>query len=126
MNRTCNQCGWVAFAVTRAFAVAETARFNKFYTESPPEVRECYGGPSSIAHYECCNRCGNEHTNFRGSVEGDCPDGCTLSPIIVEDSEYPAAAGTGWEVTPATGVEISFGSEVQMLEPFPVKPVISG
>lgn len=86
MNRTCNQCGWVAFSVTREFAVAEVERFNEFYRSSPPEVRECYSGPSSVAHYECCHRCGNEHTNYRDSVEGDCPAGCTLNPIIVEES----------------------------------------
>jgi len=84
MNRTCNQCGWVAFGVTRAVAEAEVERFNQFYQSSPPETKELYGGPSSIAHYECCNRCGNEHTGFHASEKGDCPDGCTLSPIIVE------------------------------------------
>lgn len=84
MNRTCSSCGWVAFGVTREFAEAEVERFNQFYRSSPPEIRECYGGPSSIAHYECCNRCGNGYDNFRDSIKGDCPDGCTLSPIIVE------------------------------------------
>ena len=86
MNRTCHQCGWVAFGVTRAFAEAEVERFNTFYRSSPPETRECYRGPSSIAHYECCSRCGNEHAGFHDSEEGDCPAGCTLSPIIVEGS----------------------------------------
>jgi len=84
-HRTCNQCGWVAFGVTRAFAEAEVERFNQFYRSSPPETKELYNGPSSIAHYECCNRCGNEYTNFRDSIETDCPIGCTLSPIIVEE-----------------------------------------
>ena len=80
--RTCNRCGWVAFGVTRAFAEAEVERFNAFYQSSPPEVRECYGGPSSVAHYECCNRCGNGYTGFHDSVKGDCPADCTLNPII--------------------------------------------
>lgn len=83
--RTCNQCGRVAFGVTRVFAEAEVAKFNKFYESAAPEVRDSFGGPSSLAHYECCNQCGNEYTNFRDSVEGDCPAGCTLSPIIVEE-----------------------------------------
>ncbi len=85
MNRTCNQRGWVAFGVTREFAQTEVERFNKFYNESPPEVRECYNGPSSIAHYEYCSRCGNGHAGFHDSGAGDCPDGCTLPPIIVEE-----------------------------------------
>jgi hypothetical protein len=123
VNRTCNQCGWVAFGVTRELAETQVARFNKFYLAQPPAVQHCYSGPSSIAHYECCTRCGNEHENFRDSVEGDCPDGCTISPIIVEHV-YPAPAVTGYEVAPPSGVEISFGLEVQRLEPFPVKPVI--
>ena len=84
MNRTCNQCGWVAFGVSRDYAEEEVARFNKFYEASAPEVRDCYGGPSSIAHYECCNRCGESYKNFRDSVDGDCPAGCTISPVIVE------------------------------------------
>ncbi len=84
MNRTCNQRGWVAFGVTREFAQTEVERFNQFYQSSAPEVRDLYGGPSSIAHYECCHRCGNEYTEFHDSEEGDCPAGCTLSPIIVE------------------------------------------
>ena len=82
--RTCNQRGCVAFGVTRAFAEAEVARFNKFYHKSPPETRECYSGPSSVAHYECCGACGNDYPNFRDAKPGDRPDGCTLSPIIVE------------------------------------------
>ena len=85
MNRTCNQCGWVAFGVTRQFAEDEVARFNKFFNESPPETQRLYAGPSSVAHYECCIRCGNEYTKFHDSKEGDCPDGCTLNPIIVEE-----------------------------------------
>lgn len=86
MNRTCNQCGRVAFGVSREFAEAEVYRFNKFYEASRPDVRECYSGPSSVLHYECCNGCGNGHTDFRDSVEGDCPAGCTISPIIVDEA----------------------------------------
>lgn len=82
--QTCNQCGRVAFGVTRAFAEAEVAKFNAFYESAAPEVRKCYSGPSSIAHYECCRQCGDGHTNFHDSVEGDCPRGCTIGPIIVE------------------------------------------
>lgn len=104
-QRTCNQCGLVAFGVTRAFAETEVAKFNAFYESAAPEIRECYGGPSSLAHYECCNVCGNEYDNFRASRPGDCPDGCTLSPIIADDSEYaPRSDCWGFEVTPATGV----------------------
>lgn len=84
MNRTCNQCGWVAFGVSREFAEKEVRRFNQFYEASLPAIRECYSGPSSVAHYECCHRCGNGYEDFRDAKPGDCPDGCTLSPIIVE------------------------------------------
>ena len=84
IQRTCNECGWVAFGVTREFAEREVTRFNVFYNQAPFEIRECYNGPSSIAHYECCNRCGNPYTAFHDSEKDDCPDGCTLNPIIVE------------------------------------------
>ena len=82
-DRTCNQCGWVHFGVTRKFAEAEVARFNAFYEASTPSVQKQYGGPSHIRQYLWCNACGNSHVNFRDSKPGDCPDGCTISPIVV-------------------------------------------
>lgn len=85
-ERTCNRCGWVAFGVTRAFAEAGVRRFNAFFDSSSDAVRESYGNRRSvIANYERCHRCGGPHTDFRDAVDGDCPVGCTLSPIIVEE-----------------------------------------
>ena len=74
-NRTCNNCGWVHFGVTRAHAAEEVARFNEqFYPAQK----------SSITQYERCERCGGSYLNFRVALSGDCPDGCTIGPIIVE------------------------------------------
>ena len=83
-QRTCLSCGWVHFSRTREFAEAEVAAFNKFYDAAPPETQEMYGGRSKIENYERCSLCGGSYTNFRDSVKGDCPDGCTLSPIITD------------------------------------------
>ena len=83
MKMTCNQCGWVAFGVTREHAVEEVARFNAYFDGSPPEVQEMFGNRrSDVSHYTFCHRCGGE--KFHDSEAGDCPAGCTLSPIIVE------------------------------------------
>jgi hypothetical protein len=84
LNRTCNSCGWVHFGVTREFAEAEVAKFNAYFDTLTEEKREaCYGNiKSHIKNYEHCMVCGEPYTNFRDGVEGDCPYGCTLNPII--------------------------------------------
>lgn len=51
-----------------------------FYSEYPNESNL----PSSIRRHERCFRCGNSYRDFRPSVAGDCPDGCTIQPIIEE------------------------------------------
>lgn len=85
-NRTCLKCGWVHFGVTRAFAEDEVARFNAYYAKlTPKEQQDWYSGRnSSIVNYEKCFCCGGSWKNFRDEVEGDCPIGCTIQPIIHE------------------------------------------
>lgn len=87
--RTCNKCGWVHFAVTRGAAEAEVELFNSYYaTLTPEKQQDYYGGKtSSIKNYEHCFFCSNIFTNFRVFKPGDCPDGCTISPIIEEVKE---------------------------------------
>jgi len=84
-NRTCLKCGWVYFGVSREYAENEVKKFNEFFeTLSKKDQKDLYGGHgSSIASYESC-WCGNKYDNFRDSKPGDCPRGCTISPIIVE------------------------------------------
>ncbi len=90
-TRTCNNCGWVAFGVTREHAQAEVDGFNKMMVdiEAAGDINkiEFWGGPgrrSSITSYERCMLCNGPHTNFRDSKPDDCPEGCTINPIIVE------------------------------------------
>lgn len=90
MNRTCNQCGWVHFGVTREQAVKAIADFNEFYDHQPATMQQCYASRACIEHYSCCDVCGGPHMNFRDSVPSDCPDGCTIGPIIVEVSNDDA------------------------------------
>ena len=80
---TCNKCGWVYFAVSREYAENEVKTFNEYFKTLSKEDQELYygGKGANIKSYEKC-WCGNNHTNFRDSSHGDCPDGCTLSPII--------------------------------------------
>jgi len=84
MNRTCKRCGWVHFAVTREFAEKTVAKFNEFYDRQPEAVQQSFSRRASIVSYECCNVCGNPHTNFRDAADGDCPRGVTMGPIIME------------------------------------------
>lgn len=88
MNRTCLRCGRVAFSITRKRAEAAVRTFNEYYGRLSTSDREKYYGstPASIALYERCMQCGNSYTNFREEREGDCPNGCTLSPIIYEEA----------------------------------------
>lgn len=85
-NRTCLKCGWVHFGVTREDAEANVESFNRYYDRLPSEEQEqWYGGHcSTIEQYEKCFCCGGDWKNFRDEVEGDCPIGCTIQPIIYE------------------------------------------
>lgn len=87
--RTCNQCGWVHFGVTRDDAESQVVLFNTYFNKlSAEQQNEMYGGkPASIGLYESCQRCGNSCKEFRESKQGDCPDGSTIGPIICEESE---------------------------------------
>ena len=81
---TCKNCGWVHFAVTREHAQADVDKFNAFYRDSSLEVQKSFGGEASISTYERCFRCGGSYLNMRPAIEGDCPNGCTIQPIISE------------------------------------------
>lgn len=83
--RTCNHCGWVHMGVTRQFAENAVAEFNTYFAAQVLSVREMFGNkPARISEYEHCNGCGGLYTYMRDFTAGDCPDGCTLGPIIVE------------------------------------------
>lgn len=86
-ERTCNNCGWVHFAVTRQHAEEEVKRFNEFFdTLTEEKQQQFYGGKhSTIAQYEHCFLCGNTYKDFRDAKEEDCPIGVTLGPIIGEE-----------------------------------------
>jgi hypothetical protein len=79
---TCKRCGWVHMAQTREFAEKEAAGFNAWIETQPAKVRECY--PPSAVPNDSCNVCGGQ--DFRAFVEGDCPDGVTISGVIWEGS----------------------------------------
>jgi hypothetical protein len=85
-ERTCNVCGRVAFSISIELATESVSAFNDyFYNMSEREREEIYGNmPSDIRKYEHCIQCGNHYSNFRDSIEGDCPIGVTLNPIIVD------------------------------------------
>lgn len=87
LERTCNGCGWVAFGVSRDYAQHSVEQFNQYFDGlSKQDQQDFYGGhKSSIKQYEMCIRCGGSYKNFREFQKGDCPQGVTLNPIIVED-----------------------------------------
>lgn len=85
--RTCNKCGTVAFGVSRSYAEKEVAAFNAYFDTLDAKGKDLFGNRnSSILQYEGC-WCGNSYRNFRPAVQGDCPVGCTLQPIIYEEGE---------------------------------------
>lgn len=86
MNVTCNQCGWVHFAVTRKHAENEVKEFNEHLDGLDPAKREELWGTqrASMDSYEQCFCCGQRAGDFRPSEPDDCPDGCTIQPTIYE------------------------------------------
>lgn len=64
---TCNECGWVYYAISRMEAIQEVQRGDE---------------NSNIIDYEFCSVCHNNYKNFRDSLDGDSPEGCKLYPII--------------------------------------------
>ena len=88
--RTCNGCGWVHFGISREHAEREVAHFNTYFEACNQETKDMFGNkPSSIEQYEHCNGCGGPYTYMREFTAGDCPDGCTIGPIIVELPDAP-------------------------------------
>ena len=80
---TCNNCGWVHFEVTRAFAEQQVAAFNAHYETLSDEAKSHYSTKqATIEPYERCNSCRGSYKNFRPAVDGDCPKFCTINPII--------------------------------------------
>jgi hypothetical protein len=81
---TCNNCNWVHFEVPRMHAEQDVLRFNEYFMSlSDKERQDFYGDKGAdISLYDSCHRCNGSYKNFRDSVEGDCPIGCTIGPII--------------------------------------------
>lgn len=79
---TCEKCGWVHFQMSKQECHDSVDSFNKFYETLSPVERGNYGRKSSIDIYTKCHRCGNDYKNFRDTLPDDCPDGCTIGPIM--------------------------------------------
>jgi hypothetical protein len=80
---TCKSCGWVHFGVSIEAAENEIRKFNDFYRRATQEVRDSYGGPSSLENYCKCFRCGGPHTEFRRALKKEIPFGSTIQPILI-------------------------------------------
>lgn|SRR3990167_3069566 len=93
---TCNNCGWVHFAVTRTHAKQQTKEFANFWNNAPLETKlqfsalntkpedlpTTYNEEIHFASYLQCFRCGESYKNFRESKPEDCPVGCTIQSIL--------------------------------------------
>jgi hypothetical protein len=62
--------------------VEEVNSFNEFYEKLSPVDKESYGRKSSLDLYTHCHSCGNDYKNFKDALPDDCPDGCTIGPIM--------------------------------------------
>lgn len=83
MQVTCNKCKWVHYQVSRQHAESEVKRFNEYFDTLDDEAKSAYGGKkATLALYDRCGFCNGGYQNFRDFEPGDCPNGCTLSPII--------------------------------------------
>jgi hypothetical protein len=92
---TCNNCGWVHFGVSREYVEKQTQEFGDYWDAADKETKESFWsravrGPmpdlfpraEHALGYTKCQRCRGSYTNFRESKEGDCPNGCTIGPIL--------------------------------------------
>lgn len=83
---TCLKCGWVHREVSREYAERQSHEFVDWYHKQNEEIKKMYGSSPSYTsmmyNYEHCFRCGAMYKEFRDSKLEDCPDGCTLGPII--------------------------------------------
>lgn len=88
MNVTCDQCGWVHFAVTRVQAQEAIDNFNAYFAKLSARDKRMYGNREvSMKDYECCFICGAGAT-FHPSQPDDCPDGCTIQPTVYEGESH--------------------------------------
>ncbi len=80
---TCVKCGRVGFAVSKEYAKLEIKHFNEYYaTLSKSQQKASYGGKKSkLSNYSCLYCKGS---TFRKSKDGDCPDGCTISAVVIK------------------------------------------
>jgi hypothetical protein len=81
-NVTCENCGWVHMAYTQAQAAQEVAEYNEWQALNAASADLAATRPTKLDDYRGCNRCGG--LKFRKSLEGDCPDGSTIGPVIYE------------------------------------------
>ena len=95
-NVTCNNCGWVHFAVTKHYAKKQIRDFADYWNSSPVETKlnffkygaspeelpSKYDEEEHYQKYTKCLLCGESYKNFRESKEEDCPIGCTIGPIL--------------------------------------------
>lgn len=81
---TCIKCGWVSFSVSRKYAEEQIKKFSDYFDSlSKEKQKEFYNGKKfSLKDYSCM-LCGG--LKFRKFQNGDCPDGCTLNPVICEE-----------------------------------------
>lgn len=89
MNPRCNKCGWIHFAVSMKFAIAETAKFNDYFWGLSEEKRHDYYGnrPAKLEQYTRCFRCGNDYKDFRLATNAELERirGSTIQPIVIFD-----------------------------------------
>lgn len=89
INVTCTQCGWVHMGYTRAQAAQEAAEYNEWHALNAASADLANTSPMTVEDYIGCDRCGG--LEFRPSVEGDCPDGSTIGPVIFDLDAYLSA-----------------------------------
>ena len=78
---TCTHCSWVSMLVTREYANNQIKEFNEWFEKQSDATKKHYSNtPSTIKNYAClvCGKFGP----YRDYQEGDCPEGCTIGPVI--------------------------------------------
>lgn len=83
-ERTCLNCGWVHFGLTREQAVEQLESFARWFEQQDPLTQRQY---APVRDPCTCFKCGGSYKNFRDALEGDAPIGCTIQGIIVDETQ---------------------------------------
>jgi len=79
---TCTHCGRVGVKYTPEQMNNAILRFNDWFESQTQSTKDNFGNKQSKESDYSCLTCGH-YGPYRLFKAGDCPDGCTISPVVI-------------------------------------------